>query len=156
MPMASWKVCGKESIGMPSWNRCSSSRVNFRKSIEQTTIHLIFVTEELRNTISHCRVAHELIEWQKDCAAAGFSAPTEEDAYAIYLRKDVEAPDLVTIKDFFRFYVKTSTPHNPTTTLYLSSLHLSPQLSLAFVSTAFVSLDLNMDTLGSAGGRHLL
>ena len=100
-------------------------------SIEQTTIHLIFVTEELRNTISHCRVAHELIEWRKDCAAAGLPAPTEEDAHAIYLRKDVEAPDLVTIKDFFRFYVKTSTPHNPTNLLSISLLSISLLNSLS-------------------------
>src|SRR5437763_10925823 len=38
----------------------------------------------------------ELIEWRKDCEAAGLPAPTEEDAHPIYLRKDVKAPDLVT------------------------------------------------------------
>lgn len=30
------------------------------------------------------------------------------------MRKDIEAPDLGTIKDFFRFYSTISTPNNPT------------------------------------------
>ena len=40
----------------------------------------------------------------------GLPPPKEEQAREHCLRPDIEAPDLVTIRDFMRFYATTSSP----------------------------------------------
>ena len=45
---------------------------------------------------------------QKDAAQRGLPAPDEEAARKQCLRPGIEAPDLVNVKDFIRFYIRTS------------------------------------------------
>lgn len=45
---------------------------------------------------------------QKDSARRGLPPPDEDMARERCLRKGVDAPDMVTVKDFVRFYVATS------------------------------------------------
>lgn len=47
---------------------------------------------------------------QRDAAEHQRPRPTEEMARERCLRPGVAAPDLVTVKDFFRFYIATSKP----------------------------------------------
>jgi hypothetical protein len=51
-----------------------------------------------------------LDELEQQHAELGLPPPSEEDARERYLRRDVEAPDLATVKDFLRFYIATSQP----------------------------------------------
>ena len=46
------------------------------------------------------------------CEASAVSTPPKEMARERCLRPSVSAPDLVTVKDFFRFYIATSRPHS--------------------------------------------
>lgn len=50
----------------------------------------------------------QLPELQRDFIAKGLQPPDEAPAVKHYLGNGVEAPDLATVKDFFRFYVATS------------------------------------------------
>lgn len=45
-----------------------------------------------------------------DCERKGLPAPDEDTARGQFLGKGVPAPDLVTVKDFLRFYAATSHP----------------------------------------------
>lgn len=45
---------------------------------------------------------------KEDVLQKGFPVPDEAAIRERVLRKDVEAPDLATLKDFFRFYAATS------------------------------------------------
>ena len=47
---------------------------------------------------------------RKEHAQKGLSPPNEETARRQYLGQNVTAPDLVTVKDFLRFYIATSKP----------------------------------------------
>ena len=47
---------------------------------------------------------------REDYARKGLSSPDEDIARSQYLGKGVPALDLVTVKDFLRFYVATSHP----------------------------------------------
>lgn len=47
---------------------------------------------------------------QRDATKHRQPLPTEDMAREHYLRERVAAPDLVTVKDFFRFYIATSRP----------------------------------------------
>jgi hypothetical protein len=47
-------------------------------------------------------------ETQKDSLQRGLPILDEADARLYYLYKGVDAPDLITIKDFLRFYIVTS------------------------------------------------
>ena len=49
-----------------------------------------------------------LLEMRKDALQRGLPAPDEACARHHCLHQGVEAPDLATIKDFFRFYIATS------------------------------------------------
>jgi hypothetical protein len=49
-----------------------------------------------------------LLEMRKDALQRGLPAPDEACAKHHCLHQGVEAPDLATIKDFFRFYIATS------------------------------------------------
>ena len=48
---------------------------------------------------------------QRDAAEHGKPLPTEETAREHCLTSGTAAPDLVTVKDFLRFYVATSRPN---------------------------------------------
>ena len=52
----------------------------------------------------------QLAEIERDYVQRGLPVPSEEEVHAQCLRPGVEAPDLVMIKDFFRFYIATSCP----------------------------------------------
>jgi len=54
----------------------------------------------------HARWA--LLEMRKDALQRNLPAPDEACARHHCLHKGVDAPDLATIKDFFRFYIATS------------------------------------------------
>jgi hypothetical protein len=47
---------------------------------------------------------------EEDAAQCGLPLPTEETAREQCLRPGAEAPDLVAVKDFLRFYITTSHP----------------------------------------------
>jgi hypothetical protein len=47
---------------------------------------------------------------QRDAAERHQLLPTEEMARKHYLRPSAAAPELMTVKDFFRFYITTSRP----------------------------------------------
>lgn len=47
---------------------------------------------------------------QRESAQRGLPPPDKESARQYYLRSEVEAPDLATVKDFLRFYTATSRP----------------------------------------------
>ena len=47
---------------------------------------------------------------REDYTRKGLPPPAEDTARSQYLDKGVPAPDLVTVKDFLRFYVATSHP----------------------------------------------
>lgn len=47
---------------------------------------------------------------REDYARKGLPPPDEDTARSQYLDKEVPAPDLVTVKDFLRFYIATSHP----------------------------------------------
>jgi hypothetical protein len=47
---------------------------------------------------------------RRDAAKHRQPLPTEDGARGHCLRQGVAAPDLVTVKDFFRFYIATSRP----------------------------------------------
>ena len=55
-------------------------------------------------------VLWQLGEVTRDHVQRGLPVPSEEEVYAQYLRPGVQAPNLATIKDFFRFYIATSYP----------------------------------------------
>jgi hypothetical protein len=46
----------------------------------------------------------------RDAANGDLPLPSEETARERYLGPKVAAPDLVTVEDFFHFYIATSTP----------------------------------------------
>jgi hypothetical protein len=47
---------------------------------------------------------------RRDAADRGLDLPNEEMARQHWLRLDVAAPDLETVKDFIRFYIATCRP----------------------------------------------
>lgn len=47
---------------------------------------------------------------QDDYEQRGLPRPNEDMARSQYLDKDTPTPDLLTVKDFFRFYAATSHP----------------------------------------------
>ena len=47
---------------------------------------------------------------QRDALKRHLPLPNEEMAHEHCLRPDIAAPDLVTVKDFIRFYIATSRP----------------------------------------------
>lgn len=55
-------------------------------------------------------VLWHLGEIERDRVQSGLPVPSEEEVRAQCLGAEVEAPDLATMKDFFRFYIATSCP----------------------------------------------
>lgn len=51
-----------------------------------------------------------LAEMRRDCVECHLPLPSEEMAREQCLRPGITAPDLVTVKDFIRFYIATSRP----------------------------------------------
>ncbi|EXJ72789.1 uncharacterized protein A1O5_03936 [Cladophialophora psammophila CBS 110553] len=70
------------------------------------------VKKTIRN---HDGTLNRYVLWQlgksrRDAATRGAPAPTEAEIRQKYLGEGVEAPDLLTVKDFARFYIATSQP----------------------------------------------
>ncbi|KIW99637.1 uncharacterized protein Z518_11050 [Rhinocladiella mackenziei CBS 650.93] len=68
-----------------------------------------------KTKIDHDRTLDRYILWQlksmrEDYERKGLPPPDEDAARSQYLGKKVPAPDLVTVKDFLRFYIATSRP----------------------------------------------
>jgi len=61
-------------------------------------------------------VLWQLSEIEHDRTKRDLPIPSEDEVHAQYLHEGVEAPDLATLKDFFRFYIATSTPQLSDTT----------------------------------------
>ena len=67
-------------------------------------------TKQNHNCTLRRYVLWHLGETEPDHARRGLPLPNEADVRAQCLRRGVGAPDLATVKDFFRFYVATSRP----------------------------------------------